>query len=311
MVLIILFFICILIFILFYIKNKEYYQNYKYKYGIIRILGNNLPGVHSDTQTYDNLKFTLENENDFNNCEKIWIINRIIDPILEEKYINILKKFNKKYLVIPYIKSDYEKLKNNNFVNLNELENIKNITNRNYKIFNKLYNHSLYLININGSRNYGLDYGKQKYLYTFILDGSCFFTKEQFNLIDTNLDETNEYLVIPMLRLDKNNINIDINKMEKVEPQLGFKNSSKLKFNEKLPYGIGNKVELLRVIKARGKHNKNPDNKYILNIPDRDKVNVNFQEISSILRLSKGNIKKLSSKNNRANGLLELVKNIN
>ena len=43
---------------------------------IIRILGNNVNSVHSDTQTYDNLKFTLENEPNFENCDKIWILTQ-------------------------------------------------------------------------------------------------------------------------------------------------------------------------------------------------------------------------------------------
>ena len=67
---------------------KEHFSNTNTlkKMCIIRILGNNLNSVHSDTQTYDNLKFTLENEYEFNNCDKIWILNRIVNPNLQKKY---------------------------------------------------------------------------------------------------------------------------------------------------------------------------------------------------------------------------------
>ena len=33
---------------------------------IARILGNYVPGLHGDTQTIDNLKFTIENEKKYN-----------------------------------------------------------------------------------------------------------------------------------------------------------------------------------------------------------------------------------------------------
>ena len=152
------------------IPKKEYFSNILKKMCIIRILGNNLNSVHSDTQTYDNLKFTLENEDEFNNCDKIWILNRIVNPNLQNKYKLLLDKFNKKYLIIPFEQNEYNKIKNKSNVNLDSLKN-------NYDIFKSLYNHSLYLININGARNFGLKYGRDKYVYTFIFDGSCVFTK--------------------------------------------------------------------------------------------------------------------------------------
>tara|TARA_Y100000389_G_C17326948_1_gene446077 strand:+ start:754 stop:945 length:192 start_codon:yes stop_codon:yes gene_type:complete len=44
---------------------------------IIRILGNDLSGLHGENQTYNNLKFTLENEPEFKNTDKIFLLNRI------------------------------------------------------------------------------------------------------------------------------------------------------------------------------------------------------------------------------------------
>ena len=45
---------------------------------IIRILGNDLNGIHSNNQTIENLKFTLINENEFVNTDKLYILNRIL-----------------------------------------------------------------------------------------------------------------------------------------------------------------------------------------------------------------------------------------
>ena len=47
---------------------------------LFRILGNDLSGLHGENQTFTNLKFTLENEPDFLNTDKMFLLNRIIDP---------------------------------------------------------------------------------------------------------------------------------------------------------------------------------------------------------------------------------------
>ena len=39
-------------------------------YLLFRILGNDLNGLHGENQTYNNLKFTLENEPEFKNTHK-------------------------------------------------------------------------------------------------------------------------------------------------------------------------------------------------------------------------------------------------
>ena len=49
------------------------------KYLIIRMLGNDLPGLHSFYQTYNNLEFTIMNESNFENTEKLYVLNRIVD----------------------------------------------------------------------------------------------------------------------------------------------------------------------------------------------------------------------------------------
>ena len=285
--------------------NKETFKNQKNKnMCIFRILGNNLNSVHSNTQTFDNLKFTLENETDFENCDKIWILNRIVNKNLQIKYQKLLDKYNKKYLIIPFNRYEYNKIKNKYNVNLDNLQN-------RYDIFRKLYYHSLYLININGSKNYSLNYGKQRYLYSLVLDGNCFFTDEQFNKIINNLKTDTEYIILPLIRLDKNNLNIDLSKHSKEEPQIGFKNTSKIMFNEKLCYGLSNKAELLRVLNIKGKWENWQDNKHVLNIPDRPKQKANTQIISSVCRLSNGTNQKKKSPDQRANGLLQLVKDVN
>ena len=75
---------------------------------IIRILGNDLNGLHGSNQTYNNLKFTLENEPQFENCDKMFILNRIIDKEKKQKYIELLNKYKTKYIEIPNINKSIE-----------------------------------------------------------------------------------------------------------------------------------------------------------------------------------------------------------
>ena len=303
----ILLFLIIIILILYLFKTTNdtfsNYSTYSKKMCIIRILGNNINSVHSDTQTYDNLKFTLENEPNFENCDKIWILNRIINKTLESKYKDMLNKYNKKYLIIHFDINEYNTIAKESNVDLNTLK---------YKndIYNKLYKHSLYIININSARNIGLKYGRNKYKYTFIFDGSCFLTNKQFNEINNGLKKETEYIIIPLIRLNNFDLNIDFNNKKREEPQIGFKNTSTLLFDERLPYGISNKTELLRRLKIQGPWNKWTDNKKILNINDRPKVNAKTQTISTVCRLTNGTKSQVKSSNDRAIGLLKLVKSI-
>ena len=307
--LVLLVFILLLIYILLSLLNKsisnEYFTiNNNDRLCIFRILGNNLNSVHSDTQTFDNLKFTLENEAEFENCDKIWILNRIVDKNLEEKYKQLLNKYNKKYLTIPFIKNEYIRINNRKNIDLESLK-------EKYDIFKNLYEHSLYLININGARNFCLEYGRPRYLYSFIFDGSCFFTKNQFNEIINKTDTENEYLIIPLIRLNNNEDFNNLKNKKKYEPQIAFKNTSTLFFNEKLSYGISNKTELLRVLKINGIWNNWNDNSAILNIKDRPSVNAKTQKISSVCRLSNGTKVKQKTHDERSKGLLQLVKDVN
>lgn len=61
------------------------------KYLMIRILGNDLDGLHGSNQTLENLAFTLENEYNFSNFKKMFVLNRIVS-IEKKKIINLLNK---------------------------------------------------------------------------------------------------------------------------------------------------------------------------------------------------------------------------
>ena len=79
--------------------------------GLYRILGNDLPPIHHDNQTLDNLNFMLEHEDNFNLCNKWWCINRIVDAGKREKLIKTLDEYNQNWFEIPSILRNIKKYK--------------------------------------------------------------------------------------------------------------------------------------------------------------------------------------------------------
>ena len=274
---------------------------------IIRILGNDLSGLHGENQTYNNLKFTLENEPEFENTDKVFLLNRIYNQEKKNLYINLLKKHNKKYIVDEF---DINKF--------NELHYIFD-TKKNYK-FRKLYNFNLYLVNNNGSRNYCINYGKKNnYKWIFPLDSNSYFTEKTFTDIINNIESDTKYLILPQVRLSNENIENEeligkdyINYSETFEPQIAFRNDSEILFNEKIPYGSSPKAELLRVLNVPGKWKRWNDNYQFYGIKDRKIINEKYQVLSYVIRLNSYNPNNNTKNNynNRINGLEKLVNQI-
>lgn len=271
---------------------------------IIRILGNDLSGLHGSRQTIDNLKFTLEHEPNFPNTKKIFLINRIYNTKKRNNIIKLLNSYSVDYIEIPFELSKFKKLKYG----------------KNTNKFVKYYEYNLYLVNNNGSRNYCINYGKKHgYIWTFALDSNSFFTQNIWNNIFDNLKPETEYIVLPQKRLNDKNLsnenilnNLDLDLLPSQEPQIAFHKNSKLKYNDKIPYGSSPKAELLRVLKIPGKWTTWKDNFTLYNISDRKYHDVNYQNLSSVIRLNP-QIKNNNTKNNynsRINGLENVVNQI-
>ncbi len=273
---------------------------------IIRILGNDLSGLHGENQTYNNLKFTLENEPEFENTDKVFLLNRIYNQEKKNLYIDLLKKYNKKYIVDEF---DINKF--------NELDYIYDTKNNKFR---KLYNYNLYLINNNGSRNFCINYGeKNNYKWIFPLDSNSYFTEKMFSDIIYNIESDTKYLILPQVRLSNENIDNEeligkdyIKYRNTFEPQIAFRNDCDILFNERIPYGSSPKAELLRVLRVPGKWKHWTDNYKIYGIKDRKIINDKYQILSYIIRLNSYNPNNNTKNNyyNRVNGLEKLIKQI-
>lgn len=259
-------------------------------YLIVRILGNDLDGLHGDNQTFSNLKFTLKNENKFEKTDKLFVLNRIVNLDKKNKIIKLLKKYNMKFLDIPFDINEFNKLpliipSFSEYKNLNRINKVKT-----------LEKYNLYLVNNNACRNYCIEYGKTNgYQWTFVLDSNNYFTQKAFDDIVNNININDEYLIIPQKRLKDHNYCNDLllrddceNKIDNLpiqEPQIAFKNSSKIVFNENIPYGLAPKAELLTALGVKGVWN-NWLYFYGLDIKPRKFTNNNYKILSKIVRLN-------------------------
>jgi hypothetical protein len=297
------------------------------KYLITRILGNDIPIVHSGTQTYENLLFTIKNESNFVNTDKIYLLNRIVDKRKRENIINLLNSYSISYLEIPFEYDEYNKIpkldeNTNRIFEISMYKTVNQVNYPYYKILSKqLLEYRLYLMNINAARNYCIEYGKKNgYEWTFVLDSNSFFTDEYYNNIINNIKEDTEYISIPQIRLNDNhlindNILLSKEKLESLpeeEHQLAFKITSKYLFNEDLPYGSMNKAELLNALGIPGKWEKWGYDIRILDIPPRKFNNIKYQTLSKCIRLYSGTTNNTTTSNwyNRLLGVYILIDNI-
>ena len=269
---------------------------------MVRIIGNCLPDINDPNQNLNNLKYILENEEDFPNVTKIWILNRIVDKNMEEKYKKILKQNKKHFETIPFDKNDFTS------------KSIK-LTNNSTQDIKTYMNEILYISNINGARNYALERFREKCSYTMVLDANIFLPKQSFNEIEDEIKRDIDYILVPIKRIseysDIKNESL-FNSLDKGEPQIIFSKKSTLNFNEKIPYGFSNKVELLNLIGSRGIWNGWKDNERV-NVGSRKSngEKYNHKICSYFVRLPSkfdGKKHKKITQQERSNSILKLIK---
>jgi glycosyltransferase involved in cell wall biosynthesis len=261
---------------------------------IIRILGNDLEQIHGEDQTYENLKFTLENESDFIDTDKLFVLNKIVDANKKKIIIDLLEEKQVKYIDIPFIASELPELEHEDLI-INLIDKYTQTGELSYKEFEKLSlllnNINKFFIDINTCRNYCILQGKLNNLYEwiFVLDSNSFFIDSMYYDIVNNISDGTQYITIPQIRLKACGLTnddiykiIDVNQYEKFEHQLCFHRTSSYTFNETLQYGNMNKAEFLDALHVYGPWRKW---KPKFDIKKRKFNNVKWQTLSSVIRL--------------------------
>lgn len=203
------------------------------KIAYFRILGNDLIPRHTKGQTLANLNYQLEHEMEFDDVEKIWIVNRIVDPDYEAAIVAALG--DRRKFVISVNPTVYK----------------QQVT------FEQKYH---YLTNVNAARNLCLEQGfVEDNDIVLPFDGNCFFTTEGWYLFRNEVinNFNSPYFMVPMSRCQqysclkqqpqiKEMYTIGRVKMHNAtEPQIGFGKDHDLRFNTDFKYSVASKVELL------------------------------------------------------------------
>ncbi len=232
------------------------------KFALYRILGNDLPPRHSAEQTLDNLRFILEREPVFPDCEKRWVVNRIVDREQESKIMSFLDRHAQKYIHIPFRIEEYAQCR----YDIDGLPKELFLHNRNTpalppalhaRLFEYPFRHkNRYAMNNNGARNAALEQGRAMAEWIMPWDGCCFMTGAAWHALLRDMESLcdEKYLIVPMVRVYDNLSLLDAAFAPDPadEPQIAFHREAQERFDAQLRYGYNPKAELLRRLRVPG-----------------------------------------------------------
>ncbi|KAI9480451.1 MAG: hypothetical protein EXX96DRAFT_600322 [Benjaminiella poitrasii] len=271
---------------------------------LYRIIGNDLPPRHKEGQTLSNLQFILDHEPEFPNTRKIFLLNRIIDPVNEATIIRLLDSYQMDYIRVPFVASEYEQLD----FQLERFPDADFFHSDDYRRFSKVsklraldftyHMKNLYAMNNNGGRNTAIEHGKSipnaKWIMPF--DGNCYLSKNAFKEIKLQLDKYGndlKYFVVPMTRLLNNSVLLnDLDERPKTpeEPQIIFRYDATEEYNLNMRYGRRSKLELLwRLGALENRRLNRPTVPWEPIERPYSKDKGNFRNIGWIFRLFSGN----------------------
>lgn len=223
-------------------------------FAMCRVIGNDLVPRHKAGQALENLRFILQNEPAFEDCTKLWVLNRIFDAENEAKLIALLEQYDQIYERIPFdaetlqgIGYDFSTFRDpvifadGTLGKLDEKTRLPMIAQA-YRARNN------YVMHNNGARNFALELCLAQAKWALPFDGNCYFTQGAWDAMRTDIlaQRDKRYFTVPMARMLNN---ADLLQGETVpeaneEPQLVFRSDAPLRFDEAHPYGRRPKVEL-------------------------------------------------------------------
>jgi len=224
-----------------FVKPRKNLQNRKYKYSIFRILGNETPPRDAENARLKTLEFILDNEPEFPNTVKCWIVNCIHDRERREHICHMLNERNMYYVIVPLWRQKY-------------LE----ANNRSAKVTQ--------IVGINRARNFAIKHGHTFSDFTFVLDGDCFFSQDLWDRAsqeiaeDQKINKNRKYYSTPSSRSTFEHAAKSNDPMLLAEPMLIFRHDSDRYFDENIPFGEGDKLRFLYELG----HSSEPSKHHIL-----------------------------------------------
>ena len=225
-------------------------------FALLRVIGNDLPPRHVAGQSRANLDFILKNEPEFEGCEKIWVVNRVVDPEQRDWFVSRLEEAGRRHEVIPFDLDEYARVPLD-FSLMPEPQPLLEDTRpglpddyaeaRRIAQIHRLKN--AYVMNNNGARNRAIEIGAAagaKWILPF--DGNIIMSAEDWAHLRQATEGAGhaQYLVVPMARMGDNARALGpMNPSDaREEPQMAFRRDALLRFDERHPYGRRPKVEL-------------------------------------------------------------------
>lgn len=209
---------------------------------------------HSLGQTACNVKFILDHEEQFENCTKYWLVNRIWDANERRRIVDLLVERGQSFQEIPFEYCRYGSFENDPVANAQRgLDGAIQSTipgNRAHIVeMAARRSKNIYAINNNGARNLALEIGRQQARWILPWDGNAFLTPEGWRQLREGLRRGRRYhyLTVPMARITDNSEILEdgFAPVAAEEPQIVFRADAPLRYDERMAYGRRPKVELL------------------------------------------------------------------
>jgi len=242
-----------------------------------RILGNDLPPRHSSSQTEDCLKFTLTNEPPLRNCEKRFLLNKIVDAAKRKRIQAMISEAG---LRADEIKFDWDVYK----AQTSDLKKLE------------------YVTNLNLAKNFTINQGLHDGRIVLPFDGQTYFTEDGWEAFSSDISTAPDaaFYIVPMHRIMNNDelLKYTVKRENELhgitEPQVAFTRKSDIRFNESIGYGKGNKVELLMRLGMKGPwdrwHNTYFHQMKIHALKTRSRAFANVPFAGFVFRLFSGNL---------------------
>lgn len=227
------------------------------RFVLYRIVGNDLYPRHRPGMSRANVQFILEREPALADCEKRWVVNRIVDRAEERAIIDLLERHGQSYIHLPFVQEDYARIgwDLDCFADQRFLLELHPATSAgDPKLLDLLkeartrHSKNAYVMNNNGARNVALRAGKGVAKWVLPWDGNCFLTEAAWAGIRAGVlaQPYFKYFVVPMARTNANAelLTPDFRPREFDEPQILFRRDAREEFDPGYVYGRRPKVEL-------------------------------------------------------------------
>lgn len=239
-------------------------------YVLFRAIGNDLPPRHAIGQTYDNVRFILENQRELPDLDVRWYVNRVVNRTEEYRIVQLLIHHHQQFIVNSVNLTDYSRVDYNLHGSSMYPDVLRSPPFRDHTVQDVLYRNywdkvftpkNQYIIQNNQVRNamlrLGIEAGAR---YVLPWDGNCFLNQHAWfeitrgiekiekSLSRTSAQASKLYFTVPMVRMTGNDPLRNASWRPKIaieEPQIIFHRNATARFDERKYYGFRPKVDLL------------------------------------------------------------------